>query len=174
MKKLILSLSILGFGAVGCAHKQELPTEMTSKDMPEPKAPRDPQLAVTSNSGDANSEGRVELQKAINNSSVYFELNSSNLNSEGQSSLQKVATVMKKYPDLKLQVSGHADERGTEEYNLMLGQRRAEMARKYLSDLGVQTAQLDTISYGDEKPVDPNHNDSAWSKNRRDDLKVQN
>ncbi len=85
-------------------------------------------------------------------------------------SLQQVAKVMRAHPSLKLRIAGNCDERGTEEYNLMLGQRRAEVARRYLSDLGVREPQLDTISYGDERPAAEAHTPEAWAKNRRDEL----
>jgi peptidoglycan-associated lipoprotein len=71
------------------------------------------------------------------------------------------------YPRVKIQVEGHCDERGTNEYNLALGERRANAAKKYLVSLGVSTDRISSISYGEEKPLDAGHNEEAWSKNRR-------
>ena len=173
MNKLLVSMATLGLMA-GCAHQQEpkpVPMEMTSRDMTV-TPPNDPQLAVRSSGVNDSKAGREELDAALRNATVYFDFNSAQLSAEGQRSLQNVGAVMKKYPELKVQISGNADERGTEEYNLALGQRRAEMARQYLHDLGVQSSQLDTISYGDERPIDPSHTPDAWSKNRRDELTV--
>ena len=75
---------------------------------------------------------------------------------------------MKKYPNVKIQIEGHCDERGTIEYNLALGERRANSAKKYLISLGMPADQISTISYGKEKPLDSGHNEEAWAKNRRD------
>jgi len=75
--------------------------------------------------------------------------------------------LLSKNPNLKIQIEGHCDERGTAEYNLALGQRRANSAMKYLISLGIPAGRLSTISYGEEKPLDPAHNDEAWAKNRR-------
>jgi len=74
---------------------------------------------------------------------------------------------MKKNPGAKVQIEGHCDERGTPEYNLALGQRRADSTKKYLVNLGIDGSRLSTISYGEEKPADPGHNEAAWAKNRR-------
>jgi peptidoglycan-associated lipoprotein len=73
-----------------------------------------------------------------------------------------------KHPTIKIQIEGHCDERGTSEYNLALGERRANSAKKYLISLGMPADRISTISYGKEKPLDPGHNEEAWSKNRRD------
>ena len=73
-----------------------------------------------------------------------------------------------KYPKVKIQIEGHCDERGTAEYNLALGERRSNSAKKYLISLGVPEGRISTISYGKEKPLDPGHNEEAWAKNRRD------
>jgi peptidoglycan-associated lipoprotein len=82
--------------------------------------------------------------------------------------LKNTAALLMKYPSVKIQVEGHCDERGTAEYNLALGERRASSAKKYLVSLGVAEGRISTISYGKEKPVDPGHTEEAWTKNRRD------
>ncbi len=82
--------------------------------------------------------------------------------------LKNTAALLMKYPSVKIQVEGHCDERGTAEYNLALGERRASSAKKYLVSLGVPEGRISTISYGKEKPVDPGHTEEAWTKNRRD------
>ena len=82
--------------------------------------------------------------------------------------LKNTAALLMKYPSVKIQVEGHCDERGTSEYNLALGERRASSAKKYLVSLGVPEGRISTISYGKEKPVDAGHTEEAWTKNRRD------
>ena len=71
------------------------------------------------------------------------------------------------HPGVTVTIEGHCDERGTNEYNLALGDRRAESAKRFLTDLGISATRLTTVSYGEERPVDPRHNEEAWAKNRR-------
>ena len=81
--------------------------------------------------------------------------------------LKDNAALLKKYPNVKIQIEGHCDERGTVEYNLALGERRANSSKSYLVSLGIFADRISTISYGKEKPLDPGHNEEAWAKNRR-------
>ena len=81
--------------------------------------------------------------------------------------LKRQADWLAKYPGVRVTIEGHADERGTREYNLALGARRANAVKEYLVSLGVSAARLDTISYGKERPIDPESNEAAWAKNRR-------
>ena len=81
--------------------------------------------------------------------------------------LQANAAVLKKYPTWQITIEGHCDERGTAEYNLALGERRALAAKNYLVSLGIPADKVKTVSYGKEFPFDPGHDDAAWSKNRR-------
>ena len=98
---------------------------------------------------------------------VFFALDSSEVDSKGQQALNTNAELMKKYPTWVITVEGHADERGTAEYNLALGERRAMAARTYLVSLGISGDRLRTVSYGKEFPFDPGHDEAAWAKNRR-------
>jgi peptidoglycan-associated lipoprotein len=98
---------------------------------------------------------------------VFFEFDSSDLNQEAQAVLTENAGILKKYPSWTLTIEGHCDERGTAEYNLALGERRAVAARAYLVSLGIPADRLRTVSYGKEFPFDPGHDESAFAKNRR-------
>jgi peptidoglycan-associated lipoprotein len=98
---------------------------------------------------------------------VFFELDSSELSPAGQSALQENANVLKKYSTWQITIEGHCDERGSAEYNLALGERRALVARDYLVSLGVVAPRVRTVSYGKEFPFDPGHEEGSWSKNRR-------
>jgi len=89
------------------------------------------------------------------------------MSSEGQAVLAKNAETMKQYPTWVVSIEGHCDERGTAEYNLALGERRALSVRQYLVSLGVAAERLRTVSYGKEFPFDPGHGEQAWSHNRR-------
>ncbi|RED49791.1 peptidoglycan-associated lipoprotein Pal [Aestuariispira insulae] len=98
---------------------------------------------------------------------VFFGFDKSNLNSDAQSTLAKQAAWLIKYPQVTIQVEGHCDERGTREYNLALGERRANSVREYLISLGVSENRITTISYGKERPAVEGSNDEAWAQNRR-------
>jgi peptidoglycan-associated lipoprotein len=98
---------------------------------------------------------------------LFFELDRSDISTEGQQILQANAAVMKKYPAWQITVEGHCDERGTAEYNLALGERRALAAKNYLVSLGVAADKIRVVSYGKEFPFEPGHEEGAWSKNRR-------
>ncbi|MEP6782316.1 MAG: peptidoglycan-associated lipoprotein Pal [Acidobacteriota bacterium] len=100
-------------------------------------------------------------------SPLFYELDSADVSADGQRVLQGNAAVMKKYPTMQITIEGHCDERGTAEYNLALGERRALAAKTYMVSLGVPADKIKTVSYGKEFPFDAGHEDSAWSKNRR-------
>ena len=98
---------------------------------------------------------------------VFFDFNSGEIDSSGQAVLDANATTLKKYSTWTVTIEGHCDERGTAEYNLALGERRAVAARTYLVSLGISADRLRTVSYGKEFPFDPGHDEAAWQKNRR-------
>ena len=101
------------------------------------------------------------------NEDVHFDFDKYNLLPLAQKILQKKAEWLRNNPDVSVVIEGHCDERGTNEYNLALGDRRAESAKTYLINLGIAGSRLTTISYGEELPVDSGHNEVAWTKNRR-------
>ena len=98
---------------------------------------------------------------------AYFNYDDSTLSADAQSALSTSAAWLKKNPQYNLLVEGHCDERGTEQYNLALGDRRANTAKEYLATLGVDASRIRTVSYGEERPFDPGHDEAAWAKNRR-------
>ena len=98
---------------------------------------------------------------------VFFDLDSSDVNADGQKALQENADMMRKNTQWQVTIEGHCDERGTAEYNLALGERRAIAARAYLVSLGIPAERVRTVSYGKEFPFEPGHDEAAWSKNRR-------
>ncbi|MBI5875267.1 MAG: peptidoglycan-associated lipoprotein Pal [Deltaproteobacteria bacterium] len=98
---------------------------------------------------------------------IYFDFDRFTIMDNMNPVLDKNAQWLKKKAGVKIQVQGHADERGTNEYNIALGERRAQSVKKYLVDSGVNEAKLSTISYGEETPADPGHTEEAWAKNRR-------
>jgi peptidoglycan-associated lipoprotein len=101
---------------------------------------------------------------------AFYDLDASTLSADAQSALTASATWLKQHPELNLLIEGHCDERGTEQYNLALGDRRANSARDFLATLGVEANRMRTVSYGEERPFDTGHDESAWAKNRRSHL----
>lgn len=109
-------------------------------------------------------EGGDEM---FTNEDIYFAFDSSALSQDAKHTLLRKDYWMKNNSNANVQIEGHCDERGTEEYNLALGERRAISAKKYLVNLGIAESRLDTISYGELRPVARGHNEEAWAKNRR-------
>ncbi len=103
---------------------------------------------------------------------IHFAFDSYELSPKARAILKKKAEILLKYPNIKMVIEGHCDERGTEEYNLALGERRARAAYEYLILLGIEADRLSIVSYGEERPLDPRHNEEAWAKNRRDEFRI--
>jgi peptidoglycan-associated lipoprotein len=110
-------------------------------------------------------EGEVLESKMLKD--ITFDFDKYDIRPQDASTLKENATLLMKYPNMKIQIEGHCDERGTIEYNLALGERRANSCKNYLISLGVPRDRISTISYGKERPLDPGHNEEAWAKNRR-------
>ena len=117
----------------------------------------------------AELEGRARAARAqeVLTTVVYFDLDSEQLSTESQERLRTKAAILRANPSIQMRVEGHADERGSTEYNIALGQRRAESVRTFLSGYGITDARLSTISYGKERPAMEGSNETAWSRNRR-------
>lgn len=103
---------------------------------------------------------------------IYFDFDAYTLSEAARDALAKNAVAIKKNKGMKIQIQGNCDERGSDAYNLALGEKRAKAAYDYLITLGVPASQLYVISYGKERPADPGHDEAAWAKNRRDDFVV--
>jgi peptidoglycan-associated lipoprotein len=110
------------------------------------------------------------LQKALER--VYFDFDSFVLSAPSRDALNKNAALLAKNNPVKVQIEGHCDERGSDEYNLALGEKRAKAAMTYLVTLGIAPERLSIISYGKEKALDPGHDEAAWAKNRRAEFVV--
>lgn len=108
-----------------------------------------------------------EARDMFLNDDIHFEFDSSTLTTEAQLILKKKAEWLQNNPEAMSTIEGHCDDRGTNEYNLALGDRRATSAKTFLVDLGISASRLTTLSYGEERPVDLEKNEDAWAKNRR-------
>jgi len=103
---------------------------------------------------------------------IYFEFDSYVVKADELPRLKEIGSWLKNYKDIRITVEGHCDERGSAEYNLVLGQKRAETVKDHLVKLGVDEKRIKTISYGKELPLDPGHTEEAWAKNRRAHFKI--
>jgi peptidoglycan-associated lipoprotein len=107
-----------------------------------------------------------------NFSRVFFEFDSAELAGDGKSALDANAAIMGEYPDIRLEVQGHADERGTTDYNVALGQKRADAVVRHLLGRGIATSRVKSVSYGEERPLDGRATETAWEQNRRAEFVV--
>ncbi len=163
--KMIAPLAF-GIAIVGCSKKapEELPPQPVDTS-----AATGGQQSGNSGMSDAIVPGsqRDFVQFAAGQDTIYFDTDRYNIDSEDAARLQRQAQWLARYPNKRLTVEGHADERGTRDYNLALGERRANAAKNYLVSLGVQAARIRTVSYGKERPVALGSTESAWAQNRR-------
>lgn len=112
-------------------------------------------------------DAAMAARNLFTNEDIYYEFDSSAILPAAQQVLASKADYMRAAGAVSVTIEGHCDERGTDAYNMALGQRRADAARDYMINLGISGARLNTISYGEERPVDMGHNEEAWAKNRR-------
>jgi peptidoglycan-associated lipoprotein len=157
---------------IGCGGKKETvryepseflepePIEEPSVQAEEPERPLQEDIPVT--------KEPVMLQM------IHFDFDKSDLTPEAKSILARNARLLDENPELLIRIEGHADERGTVEYNLALGERRALSTRNYLINYGIDPNRITIISYGKERPLDPRHNEEAWAKNRRAEFIILN
>lgn len=150
---LLFALALILLAGFGCAKKQ---VEGNGLD--------DDEMAMT--------ESERQAAMNISNGIVYFEYDRFDLTAKSKNVLTQKASVMKEVPQLRVTIEGHCDERGTEEYNLALGERRARAAYEFLVNLGVNPSQMEMVSFGKLHPAVQGGGESAWSKNRRDEFKV--
>lgn len=119
-----------------------------------------------------NSAGTAASMRATLTQMVHFDYDQSNVRPEDQAILDAKVPILRDNPAVTLQIAGHTDERGSDEYNLALGERRASAAKRYLTEHGVADSRLETISYGEERPIAQGHDESAWAQNRRDEFVI--
>jgi peptidoglycan-associated lipoprotein len=177
----VIAILIVAVGLGACAKKKPpvarplpAPPPTTPQPLPNrPPAPPEPVPETTpippepTISDDPLTKDLDTINKNSPFQPVFFALDSYEVDSGGQAALNTNAGILKKYPAWIITIEGHCDERGTAEYNLALGEKRALAAKTYLVSLGVPADRVRTVSYGKEFPFDPGHDEGAWSKNRR-------
>ncbi len=180
----LLALGLaLSFVATGCKHKEPPLTHIPNSglngngggndNLGNGQPLQNPNEPVPVGGGEQptfNPDDMAQDRAALATETLYFEYDSSTIKSSEQSKLDAVAAALKSDASAKLLIEGNCDERGTEEYNRSLGERRALAAREALANAGVDASRVATRSYGEDKPADPGHTASAWAKNRRDEF----
>jgi peptidoglycan-associated lipoprotein len=159
--KLTSLLAVPLVSAVACSHAQPTapaPAQVLEQPAP-PPAPAPQPVAAP-----------VAPKPQLSPASVYFDFDSAELSADARAALQSFFDQAQQVPDRNVRIEGNCDERGTREYNLALGQRRADAAKKYLTDLGLAANRVTTISFGNERPRAQGHDEESWKENRRDDL----
>jgi len=153
----------LMIAVAGCA-KNRPPT-----DVPDPGGYTDPN-AGSSGGGVSNAPvpgSQADFVASVQADTIYFDTDQSNIDTADQAILSSQAQWLQRYPNVRVTVEGHADERGTREYNIALGERRALAARTYLVSLGIDAGRINIISYGKERPVALGSDEASWARNRR-------
>lgn len=156
---------------------QESEAQRQAREAREAQALQERQLAeqrrMEAESARDQAAGVEQAVQEIQDDRIYFNFDSFELSAEARTVLQKKAELLNAHPELKMLIEGHCDQRGTEEYNIALGERRAKAAYEFLILLGVDSSRLQIISFGEEYPVDPSNTEAAWAKNRRDEFKIR-
>ena len=159
----VMKFAVLATGLflAACTTKEQVaatpPPPPPPASTPTPPPPRPPGITP----------GSIQDFKVNVGDTVHFAYNEYNIEDQDKSTLQKQATWLNRYPTVQISIEGHADERGTREYNLALGARRANAVKEYLVSLGVNNSRLQTVSYGKERPICTASNEDCWAQNRR-------
>jgi peptidoglycan-associated lipoprotein len=183
---IMVLITMIGFALVvsGCAKKVVVKEEaqmaqeaaVEKETVPEVKLPETKSDNALQEQMEREKAAAAAAAKAAKEASefvdIYFDFDRSDLRPEARETLNLHAAWLKEHPDYLVRIEGNCDERGTVEYNMALGEKRAASAMTYLANLGVANCRITTISYGKERPLDAGHNEEAWAKNRRDHFVV--
>jgi peptidoglycan-associated lipoprotein len=175
---LLLVLAIAGFAAAcGGKPKPEQPAPVATPAPAPAPAPAPDNSAEERRRADslAAANAAAERAKAVAAdlaAMINFDYDQAAIRQNDQGTLDRKAGILGANPNVKLQISGHADERGSDEYNLALGNRRAAAAKRYLESKGIDASRMDVVSYGEERPLNPGHDEAAYAQNRRDEFTV--
>ena len=160
----LIALIVAGCSSTGTPNEAPAETETVAETAPAPEPIRD---ETTQSDFAADGVTPVDGNGRPISRTFYFDYDKSALRPADLAALEIHAQILRRNPDRSVVVEGHCDERGTREYNLALGERRASAVESFLRSAGVSSRQIETVSYGEEQPEDPGHDASAWSRNRR-------
>ncbi len=154
------------FGLAGCSKKQPVKTDPT---VTQPAAPPAPVQVPKNDIPVVDERPKAEEVRPadLGLKPVFFDFDKDDLSEEARGTLAQNGRIMKEMAGVRVMIEGHCDERGTVQYNLALGEKRARSAKQYLADLGVDAGHLDVVSYGKSRPFAPGHDEASWAQNRR-------
>jgi peptidoglycan-associated lipoprotein len=173
VKKVLLSIAVATLLAA-CASqeaKKDVPVADRTAPPAQPQQPTGKPTTTPAQQPVITANPLTDPKNILSQRSVYFDFDSNVVKDEYRALVQAHAKYMVDKKDAKVRIEGNCDERGSREYNLALGQRRAEAVKKVMTVLGVQDGRIETVSFGEEKPADPGHDEAAWAKNRRGDIR---
>ena len=165
LSSMTLVALILTFLFVGCA--KEEPPPPTTEAPPRPAAPPPPPPPPPAPTPPPGPSISQQAFQEFQNQDINFDFDQYDLRTDARTILDRKASFLNQNGSVRVQIEGHCDERGTNEYNMALGERRANAAKQYLTTAGISAGRLSTISYGEERPLDPGHSEAAWARNRR-------
>ncbi len=168
---LVLVFPVLIF-PVSCS-KEMVQSDTKPVARSELPAPEETEAAAAAPRVESTAPAPEAAEAGFENRNIYFEYDSAKISEQAQLVLTRQARYLRANPEVMMTIEGHCDERGTEAYNMALGDRRAESARNFLVDMGIDADRLRTVSYGEGRPVALNHDEAAWARNRRARFVVQ-
>jgi len=173
MKNITLYFALALLAAACASNKPEAPVTGPSGSTTPPTSSNTTQGPTTTPNTTANVTGDPlhDPSNVLSKRSIYFDFDSNVVKDEYRGLIQSHSRYMTEHREARARIEGNCDERGSREYNLALGQRRAEAVKKIMTVLGVPDGNIETVSFGEEKPVAAGHDEAAWAKNRRDDIK---
>lgn len=155
----------------GCASKKKVVEEPPKQEVKKPEEPKPAPKPQVKQAPKQVEEKVAELRES-SLETIYFDFDKSDIRTDQRDKMNKNARLLSDNNNVKIRLEGHCDERGTNEYNMALGDRRANSVRQFLTDYGISDSRITTISYGEERPVDAGHNEDSWAKNRRCEFKI--
>ncbi len=172
--RLMLLLVATPFAIGACKKKPVIAPTPTAQAAPTPAAPTRTPPATTATPVDtmAAMNAAIASARARLLETIYFEYDADELRDDARATLDAKLPLLNLNAGLRVRISGHCDERGSDEYNIALGRRRAETAKKYLTDRGIDASRIETASFGRERPAVQGETEEAWSKNRRDEFEI--
>ncbi len=177
-RRTLVALSMALALTVTACHKNAPPPGVTptggsTPPLPPPPPPLPPPPPVrNTTTNDPTGTEAFTARVAKMSEKIHFDYNESAIRTDDNARLDAKAALLKQFPAVRIRITGHADERGSDQYNIALGKRRADAAKDYLVRVGVDASRIETSSLGREVPADPGHDENAWAQNRRDEFEI--
>ncbi|MBX3147113.1 MAG: peptidoglycan-associated lipoprotein Pal [Gemmatimonadales bacterium] len=165
-----LALGVIVLASCKKKEPEVIPTPTPPPASPAP-APAPPPPPPATNGDAAAAAEHAEVTRLLQQA-IYFDLDQFEIRAQDRPVLDQKAAILQANPSLRIRIAGHADERGSDEYNMVLGTRRATAAKRYLETRGIDGSRIEIISYGEERPANPASNEAAWAQNRRDEFEI--